>query len=776
MKQLITIALMLIAATAFGQVTKGSGILYFDSIPNVAPDTAFGAEIAVGIKAKKIYRWDRDSSDWQVLDVETNGAIQAIQVAVTDAGGFFSNSDVEEVLAEIATTKANIPDSVFVRNDSLFIHISGIDYYTGQKSNFVTPQMFGAVVNDSIDDSAAIQAAANSSSYVLLPPGRYDIHNEIFVGNQNGSPKYILGYGAILKRSNVVSDTLTVDAPTTQKFVVVANASQFNPGEEIIVLDPNGIHGGIGSRDHSSRLEIESISNDTIYLDTLLNTQFSNNIIPASYPSGSIVMKYFAMFSSSKASPVHLRGITFDGNAENNSLTFSWKGPATIEEMGEKSTIKNCIFQNAACENIFHEGDIEISGNYAENLFGSFVHYSSANRGDVAIYSNNVLRNVSLVNRDTAGHNESAFVCSAQSDSIIISNNIMWNDSENRPISNGFFGNSNSNDDNIAIVTSNFVSSAQVGIELNSTDNGSSGPVAEPGPIISNNVFYNVNRVVYNTGGFNASPYIDGEAYVGTRITGNIIVNGDVDLSGHVNCLFSNNYLRIDSLKKTSLSFSVNLVDSYNAEISNNIFYNDKWSHTPSDYTAIQYNHSGTLIDGTRYIAQSPVVIKNNTIQGYNKAIWDSNASNSATSISSLGVVISDNVLWQRDSSSAAGSFDKYLMIARPGTIVKNNILYLHPSGYGIKIRGVATGWENEINGPILFNNIIHGGSRSLEIGKANGEMHNIICVNNFYGAPVSDNTTDDPDSSGNIVTGNILFPVNENVPLDYLRIRRNMN
>jgi hypothetical protein len=52
-----------LAIGAQAQIIKGAGIVYFDSLLNVNANTA-GSEYAASIKLKKLYRWDRGTSQW----------------------------------------------------------------------------------------------------------------------------------------------------------------------------------------------------------------------------------------------------------------------------------------------------------------------------------------------------------------------------------------------------------------------------------------------------------------------------------------------------------------------------------------------------------------------------------------------------------------------------------------------------------------------------------------------------------------------------------------
>jgi hypothetical protein len=49
---------------SYGQIIKGTGVIYFNGVPGTTPNTATGSELAFSISEKALYRWDRDLSQW----------------------------------------------------------------------------------------------------------------------------------------------------------------------------------------------------------------------------------------------------------------------------------------------------------------------------------------------------------------------------------------------------------------------------------------------------------------------------------------------------------------------------------------------------------------------------------------------------------------------------------------------------------------------------------------------------------------------------------------
>lgn len=102
------------------------------------------------------------------------------------------NTETESEIAEIAkealmeeTVKA---DPKFELNQAppSISRNSSTDVITaqGENTDYVTPQMFGAISDDWIDDTAAIQRAIDSNKSVYFPKGEYIINSPIVITNK----------------------------------------------------------------------------------------------------------------------------------------------------------------------------------------------------------------------------------------------------------------------------------------------------------------------------------------------------------------------------------------------------------------------------------------------------------------------------------------------------------------------------------------------------------------------------------------------------------------
>lgn len=91
----ILLVLMMIAAGASGQILKGAGIIYFDSIPNVNASTS-GAEIAFSIKQKALYKWNRTTFAWDLV-VKDTSAFNEIQLLYASGDTLYLTDDLDGV-------------------------------------------------------------------------------------------------------------------------------------------------------------------------------------------------------------------------------------------------------------------------------------------------------------------------------------------------------------------------------------------------------------------------------------------------------------------------------------------------------------------------------------------------------------------------------------------------------------------------------------------------------------------------------------------------------
>lgn len=719
--------------------------------------------------------WELFSATMTDEQVETayNNQVSIVSQAIAEAGTSttvhrWTPERVRQAIEALAPSQNSI-DSTHVSNDSMFIYSGGVGYFVGPAPSYFTPDQFGAIRDDGIDDSAAIAAAfaaAPEGSTILFKTGEYTVANDIFM---RGKSMELTGFGATIKRANQLIDTLIEAAPTTQSFVRVSNADTFAVDDTVIFLDPGGLIGGIGERDHSSELTITSISGDTIFLDNPLNTPFSDNIIPATYPVGTKMVRTFVMFDVSEDRRYLISKLRFDGNRANNSASLSWKHSRTINRIGNGSRITGCQFIEIPTENIYANESVTITDNYANGGNGSFVHTTGVNAlPGKNVYSGNIIIDFTQVSTDTMGHNEAVFVCSARSDSITITDNFVINTTHK---GNGFYGTSN-NDDNIQTIMGNFAANLNFAIDLRIQENAPN-PIAEPGPVIIGNTFYNCEGI-FCTLAAGATDPTDGEVFVGTILANNHLINTRVFLFNQIDMVFNGNHIRFDSAYIRTIELvtdrSALQLSGSNIKITSNHLFNDHRSGASLE-VGIFYGASLTpgLIPGTRYTLDNSMEISNNTIKGFNRCVdIDANAT-APQDEARFNINIHDNILFQRDSTSASGN---PVAAIYPGVAFFNNSVFKHSSGSnGLRVRGVASSQSAVLNGPIAYNNRFFGGGESIEIGRGGADGYNSTVVNNFYDGTIDWN---DLGTNGNNVTGNIKLPVVETPPLTWLTIIRN--
>jgi hypothetical protein len=102
MKNLIIVFFLLVSFSAFGQLQKSSGVLYFNNktaLDSWGAPATYGGELAVTLDTHLAYRWN--GSIWVEINTDDQ---TATEVNIDDSGGYYTGTDVESALAEIADT------------------------------------------------------------------------------------------------------------------------------------------------------------------------------------------------------------------------------------------------------------------------------------------------------------------------------------------------------------------------------------------------------------------------------------------------------------------------------------------------------------------------------------------------------------------------------------------------------------------------------------------------------------------------------------------------
>lgn len=239
---------------------------------------------------------------------------------------------------------------------------------------------FGAIPNDEKDDSKAIQAAVNyaiknlKSSHIYCPPGLYDLHQGIVVGDQNENGEY--NFVTLTISGHVSSYTSNQKIGSTTVFKLrnptfgIAFQTVRNSIIENIVFEGCAKYEG----------DKNKIYNYTIEDWTTKSNAISN---PHS-PSCAIVIdpfhrtvpkndryKYFdSMYSNSSkngSSMVLIRGCAFFKH-----FIAIANNPSTEVQNGDNIRAEQCHVNS--CHTFWSVGQTQSRGNSIDNVYALFLH------------------------------------------------------------------------------------------------------------------------------------------------------------------------------------------------------------------------------------------------------------------------------------------------------------------------------------------------------------------------------------------------------------------
>lgn len=490
-----------------------------------------------------------------------------------------------------------------------------------------------------------------------------------------------MGYGATLKRRNVLSTATTTTITTTgNQSVGVSSVAAFRVGMDVSVF--------AGTSHDTSNHRIASISGNTLTLETTFAVGFATGA--TLYTSMSVIQT-----GSQRADRLKILGLEIDGNRANNALNAKWQNHDAISVFGDDIVIKHCYIHDEQCEGIVPFGNrAVITENVLINIGGNGIHFSDATGDKV---THNHVENCNLVGV-SAGH----------ADGCIIASNLVYD----------------------TLIDSNVMINGISGVgSWDSSDNA--------GLTVTNNVIRNMTsyalEMVCSTGQYTEAFVVSGNRIYDSVTVGLIQVNTATPINvGPRKGIFSDNLLINTRLTMTRV---------FDVQVTNNTF--DLPSTNTTDIVIDVAGGSGNVIAGntTRcggfgiYLSVgAAATVSGNTIR---------NAFSRGVSVDgeTPGVVFADNMI----ESDTSVSTSYYGAVLKNGNAFQGNTIRASQGLYGVLCpnggAGVAGGLviHNVIRTPTGMPSVRIGGGALNNIAKGN---YVTVAVSNS--AVTGDNTVSD--------------------------------
>jgi hypothetical protein len=263
----------------------------------------------------------------------------------------------------------------------------------------------GLVIRNMSDQ---VQAALNSCG----EGGTVWLEDKIWSIDKNLEPKFSNTHltGGTLKRANSVHSVLIQDANIGDTTLYIENSEQFYPGLTITISD--GLDFG---NTMYPQIYIKAINPGEIVLWSPINKAFQ---------SGATVFSVVSLFqiNHNTVNNTMISNIVFDGNEQNNNHTYDWRLNRALVLGGITQIVENCLFINSPCESIIGHNSI-IRNCKGENLFGSFIHCSAYENGNILIEDCSTL-GTNKATQQRSGHSEGTITFSDNSGDLTIINSI----------------------------------------------------------------------------------------------------------------------------------------------------------------------------------------------------------------------------------------------------------------------------------------------------------------------------------------------------------------
>lgn len=303
------------------------------------------------------------------------------------AGGFFFDSETSSPVIGYSTVSGmggniDYPINKVNTGDTTYLPISvnGVKADSAGNIEIASTSGVTSVINvenyrnTSKDESIWLQELIDNSregsTFIFESDKVYELNNSLIPKlNQT-----FVGNGATLKRANESKTTLSVDLLSSSNVLSVASIpNDWKIGDKIHVYTGNAF-------DQTSLYnEITGISDNKVTLSSAIGGYTPATETEITYSIGSGVRKVFDLFSGVQypvAIPYKIKDFIFDGNYLNNTANYYWFFNACIGNYGYGGEVTGCFFKDIPNENIVCSG-ILVSDNFAQDINGSFVHFSS---------------------------------------------------------------------------------------------------------------------------------------------------------------------------------------------------------------------------------------------------------------------------------------------------------------------------------------------------------------------------------------------------------------
>lgn len=216
---------------------------------------------------------------------------------------------------------------------------------------------------------------------------------------------------ATLKREDQVNYTLKEPADENSTYLILNNTDGMIPWDRFLIT----LEGKSAGRTTGINIAID-IKGDTLILDHPLGRTVDN--LDGVYPAGTSLFKninFFWVLSETgyPEESCSFTDLTFDGNRDNNTGTYSWLLNTAVMQLSKGTTsYRNCTFINSPGETIVGH-DADIRNCTFLNLNGSAFHTSAdkvyCTESELHSYFvDNIIENTNQINTTITGHSEGA--------------------------------------------------------------------------------------------------------------------------------------------------------------------------------------------------------------------------------------------------------------------------------------------------------------------------------------------------------------------------------